>query len=59
MDFFILGNPRSGTTLLRLMLNSHPKLGVPPECGMIQWWNEKYKNKNLQDVYDTFINDIK
>lgn len=43
MNFFILGNPRSGTTLLRLMLNNHSEIGVPPECGMIQWWYEKYK----------------
>ena len=31
--FFVVGNRRSGTTLLRLMLASHPRLGVPPESG--------------------------
>lgn len=31
--FFIVGNRRSGTTLLRLMLAAHPRLGVPPESG--------------------------
>lgn len=40
--FFILGNPRSGTTLLRLMLTCHPKIHVPPECGFIIWWAKKY-----------------
>ena len=28
---FIVGSPRSGTTLLRLMLDSHPDLAIPPE----------------------------
>src|SRR5882724_3522101 len=29
----IVGCPRSGTTLLRFMLDSHPKLAIPPETG--------------------------
>lgn len=33
--FFIVGCPRSGTTLLRLMLNSHPRLAVPRESHFI------------------------
>jgi len=28
---FIVGVPRSGTTLLRLMLDTHPELAIPPE----------------------------
>ena len=28
---FIVGVPRSGTTLLRLMLDAHPTLAIPPE----------------------------
>lgn len=30
---FIVGSPRSGTTLLRLMVDSHPLLAIPPETG--------------------------
>ena len=30
---FIVGVGRSGTTLLRLMLDSHPELAIPPETG--------------------------
>ena len=41
---FILGNPRSGTTLLRLMLNNHRNIMIPPECGFVVWWYEKYKH---------------
>src|SRR3989338_6484809 len=32
---FIVGVPRSGTTLLRLMLDAHPELSIPPETGFI------------------------
>ena len=31
--FFVLGAQRSGTTMLRLMLNNHPRLAVPHETG--------------------------
>lgn len=32
---FIIGAPRSGTTLLRFMLDSHPGLAIPPETGFL------------------------
>lgn len=31
----IVGSPRSGTTLLRFMLDSHPDLAIPPETGFL------------------------
>jgi hypothetical protein len=31
----IVGSPRSGTTLLRFMLDSHPELAIPPETGFL------------------------
>ena len=31
----IVGSPRSGTTLLRLMLDSHPDMAIPPETGFL------------------------
>ena len=61
--FFILGNPRSGTSLFRLMLNSHPNIIVPPESGFLQWWYEKYKDwtiinsQNREDI-NKCIDDI-
>lgn len=33
--FFIIGHPRSGTTLLRFMLSSHSRLYIPEETGFI------------------------
>jgi hypothetical protein len=35
--FFIVGMQRSGTTMLRLMLNAHRSLAVPFESGFISW----------------------
>lgn len=32
---FIVGAPRSGTTLLRMMVDSHPEIAIPPETGFI------------------------
>lgn len=60
---FIIGNPRSGTSLLRLMLTSHSKICIPPECGFIQWWHAKYENWNKSDSENSekisdFIKDL-
>ncbi len=32
---FIIGVPRAGTTLLRLMLTCHPGIAIPPESGFL------------------------
>ncbi|RNC83671.1 MAG: sulfotransferase [Balneola sp.] len=50
---FILGNPRSGTSLLRLMLTEHKSMIIPPECGFIQWWFDKYQDwsDQLSDIH--------
>ena len=53
--FFILGNPRSGTSLLRLMLNSHPEVTVPPECGFLLWLAKDYAHQ-LEYNSQTYIN---
>lgn len=39
---FVIGGPRSGTTLVRLMLTCHPALVVPPECGFIAWLHPRF-----------------
>jgi len=33
--FFIVGNPRSGTTLLRFIISSHPRIHIPSETGFL------------------------
>lgn len=59
----MIGNPRSGTTLLRLMINSHRNMVIPPECGFAVWWHDKYKTWNLEDcgnqrIIELFIADL-
>jgi hypothetical protein len=40
--FFILGRPRSGTTLLRTLFDAHPNVATPVECAFIINMNQKY-----------------
>ncbi|WP_431137280.1 sulfotransferase family protein [Psychroserpens mesophilus] len=57
-QLFIIGNPRSGTSLLRIMLNSHSSIVIPPECGFIHWWSKKYQNWNSKSSLAEFISDL-
>jgi hypothetical protein len=43
---FIVGVNRSGTTLLRLMLDSHPQLTVPPETHFVPEWIRLARREN-------------
>jgi len=59
---FIIGSPRSGTTLLRLMLTCHREISIPPESGYILWLKDKYrywsdKSNNKENV-DSFLSDL-
>lgn len=62
MPIFILGNPRSGTTLLRLMVGSHPAISIPPECGFAVWWRPKYRGWSATDATgrgaEEFVTDL-
>ncbi|WP_298900420.1 sulfotransferase [uncultured Psychroserpens sp.] len=49
-NVFIIGSPRSGTSLFRMMMSSHSSIVVPPECGFIQWWYEDYKDWNIENT---------
>lgn len=57
---FILGNPRSGTSLLRLMLNAHPDISAPPECGFVMWLRDRYIDLDLGDasIVARFASDV-
>lgn len=44
IDFFILGYPRSGTTLLRMTLNGLAKIKVNPECSFLTFLYDNYSS---------------
>jgi hypothetical protein len=48
--FFIVGSARSGTTLVRVILNSHPDVAVPPESRFIV---ELWRGDSSVDVGET------
>ena len=54
---FILGNPRSGTTMLRLMLTCHREIVVPPECGFAVWFYDAYRDWNPSRTA-AFVDDL-
>jgi Sulfotransferase family len=45
--FFIVGSARSGTTMLRLMMNAHPEVAVPPESRFIV---ELWRGRDVVEV---------
>lgn len=55
---FIIGNPRSGTSFLRMMLTSHPDIAIPPESHFFLWLEEKYSNWNEEFDIDQFLDDL-
>jgi len=54
--FFIIGRPRSGTTMLRMLFESHPNVIIPPECPFIISLYKKYAKKTFWD--EALINDF-
>lgn len=56
--FFILGRERSGTTMLRVNLNNHSQINIPPESPFIIYLQNKYANKKNINPSD-FIIDLK
>jgi hypothetical protein len=48
---FIVGCPRSGTTLLQLMLHAHPRVAIPPETRfMMAAYQRRLKFGDLNDA---------
>ncbi len=57
---FIVGRPRTGTTLLRVIFDAHPNVIVPPECQFVVNLYSKYGRKKFWDVklLERFIQDL-
>ena len=47
---FVIGCPRSGTTMLQLMLHSHPRIAVPPETRFLV--PAYYRRRTFGDLRD-------
>ncbi|MCF8379454.1 MAG: sulfotransferase [Bacteroidales bacterium] len=62
--FFIIGRPRSGTTLLQTLFEAHPNVAIPPEAPVIVECYERFKEngawefENLGQWVD-FLNSIR
>ena len=53
---FIVGVTRSGTTLLRLMLDAHPELAIPPETHFVMdVIKAGKKNRGVQGFHDAMV----
>ncbi len=52
---FIVGCPRSGTTLLQRMVNAHPKIAVMPEA---PWMYQLFKQRNGITPHGTVTADL-
>ncbi|GAA2891850.1 sulfotransferase [Streptosporangium fragile] len=47
---FVLGCPRSGTTMLQLMLHAHPRIAIPPETRfMVSTYQRRLEFGDLND----------
>lgn len=58
--FFIIGRPRSGTTLLRTLFDAHPNVSIPIESPLIMANYVKYnkiENWTKEDIL-SFYNDV-
>jgi len=47
--FFILGRPRSGTTLLTTLFNAHPNIRIAPEFPILFFLYQRYKRVKTWD----------
>lgn len=63
--FFILSRPRTGSTLLRTLLDAHPNVAIPPECqflvnlypryGRIREWSPKTIDRFITDLSKQYL----
>lgn len=55
---YIIGNPRSGTSLLRLMLTCHPEVVIPPEGHFFLWLEGKFGDMAFPWAAKEFIDEL-
>jgi hypothetical protein len=62
--FFILGRPRSGTTLLQTLFDTHPNVIIPPESAVITECYDRFRHVKVwqkKDIYELidFLYDLR
>ena len=55
---YVIGSPRSGTSLLRLMLTCHPKILIPPEGHFFLWLEAKFGQMTFPEASQQFIDEL-
>lgn len=58
---FVVGFPRSGTTLLQQILNGHPDIAIAPETHFIgRYWGHRHRRGPLADdaAWETLLREI-
>ena len=56
---FLVGAPRSGTTILQSLLAAHPKITSFPETKFFQYlWSDRLKSKLPDRLYEFFYDEI-
>lgn len=61
INFFIYGYPRSGTSLVRAIINSSSEAHIPPECSFVTFFRERYSHwssSNFQRLSAKFVRDL-
>lgn len=59
--FFIIGSPRSGTTLLRAIIQGHSEIFIPPENGTLGSMVREFsllRRKSWEQVVDTLLDEF-
>lgn len=59
--FFVVGPPRAGTTMLRLLLNSHPEIAVPAETlffGEVLQHARRFGDFSTPEQVDAFAREV-
>ncbi|WP_215607695.1 sulfotransferase family protein [Leptothoe spongobia] len=49
---FVVGMPRSGTTLLTTMLSAHPHIAISPESHFLTYWIPTYRHLKVENTDD-------
>lgn len=59
--FFVVGCPRSGTTLLQILVDAHPNIAIPPESHIFCRFSklfDKYGNLHKKTNLQLLVKDI-